>query len=179
MGQGIGGGVADGDGLVSKVDLPVALVVKDVHIIKEHITVQVPKFVDKVVEVAKFIPKEITVIDVKVKVEEKVVNTYKLKTVEEEVKVQKPVFENVTIIKPVLVEKEILEPVIRRVDTPIDVPRVVERLVVKEVVEKVTKYKLVEEIVKVPKIKYIPTEVERIVWKDVERERCSHCRREV
>ena len=58
-------------------------------------------------------------------------------------------------------------------------PRVVEKVVIKEVPIEVKIYKLVEELIKVPKIQYIPTEVERIVWKDVYRERCEKCGKEV
>ena len=53
------------------------------------------------------------------------------------------------------------------------------KLVVREVPIEVKTYKLVEEIIRVPRIQYIPTEVERVVWKDVSRERCEHCGKEI
>ena len=61
----------------------------------------------------------------------------------------------------------------------IEVPRVVEKVVIKEIPVEVKVVKLVEEIIKVPKILYMPTEVERIVWKAVYRERCEKCGKEV
>lgn len=39
----------------------------------------------------------------------------------------------------------------------------------------VREYKLVEEEIRVPHVKYVPTEVERVVWKDVDKERCKSC----
>ena len=54
-----------------------------------------------------------------------------------------------------------------------------EKLVIKEVPYEVKVPKFVEEIVKVQKIVYVPTEVERIVWKDVYREKCEKCGKEV
>jgi len=43
----------------------------------------------------------------------------------------------------------------------------------------VREYKLVEEEIRVPHIKYIPTEIERVVFKDVEKKRCKECGKEV
>ena len=43
----------------------------------------------------------------------------------------------------------------------------------------IKEYKLVEEEIRVPHVKYIPTEVERIVWKDVDRKKCKECGKEV
>jgi len=60
-----------------------------------------------------------------------------------------------------------------------EVLKVVEKIKIDEKVVEVIVYKLVEEIIKVPKIQYIPTEVERVVWKDVVREKCSHCGKEI
>jgi len=166
MGMGAGGGSGD-SGVEERVEKMSALVVQDVIVRKREVIVQVPKFVEtiveKVIEVPKLILKEITVTDAKI--ETRVVYVDRVEYRDKVVEVPR-----------VTIKDEV---VVRKVDKPVEVERVVEKLVVREVPIEVKTYKLVEEIIRVPRIQYIPTEVERVVWKDVSRERCEHCGKEL
>ena len=178
MAQAVSGGSAQKDPLKGLREEKIkAIVVTDVKIIEREQEVIVPKFVERQVTVPKYVNKEILVHDVQVV--PTVVHTETVKVVEKEYEVEKPVFKDVVIEVPKYKTKEIIEPVVIRKEIEVEVPRVIEKIKVVEKPYEVKTYKLVEEIIKVPKIKYIPTEVERIVWKDVPRERCKHCNREI
>lgn len=178
MGQGVSPGQGRTGGLRATKDAKIrALVVEDIKILEKEFEVMVPKFVEKIIEVPEYRKKEIVVHDVKVLPVEVTAETVKL--VERKVPIDKPVYIDVTVEVPVFKKKEIIEPIIIQHETTIEVPRVIEKVRIEERVVPITKYKLVEEMVKVPKIVYVPTTVERIVWKDVPRERCKHCSKEI
>jgi hypothetical protein len=127
------------------------------YVTKEEPTV---KYIPKEEETIRYIPKE-----------EKTV-----RYIVEDQKVERPVPVDKLYEKPVLKEVEYnlvtfkdLEAIQKALEL---MPKLIENL--NSVIGKlyqVKDYKLVEEEIKVPKITYIPTEVERIVWKDVPRER--------
>lgn len=176
MPQGISGG-GGGGGLITKSEKMAALVVNDVQVIRREVEVQVPKYVEKIVEVPKYVDKEVTVTHVKVV--EDTVRTQNVEVEEKIIQVERPKFVDITVERPVFKDVEVTNYTIKKVDFPVEVPRITEKIVVKEIPVEIKKYVLVEEIIKVPKIQYVPTEVERVVWKDVPRERCSHCGKEI
>jgi len=149
------------------------IVLEDVEIRTKVVEIQVPRFVDKIVELPIYKNKEIVVTDVKVVEREVETQTFKLH--ENLVEIDKPYYKEVVVEVPRFVNKDIINPIFKDTEVMREVLKVVEKIKIEEKVVEVTTYKLVEEIVKVPKIQYIPTEVERVVWKDVPRERCSHC----
>jgi hypothetical protein len=178
MGQGTVGAGSDDLGLkVVKEKVGGKIVLEDIEIRTKVVEVQVPKFVQKIVELPVYTNKEIIVMDVKVVNREVETQTFKLK--ENIVEVDKPSYKEVIVEVPRFISKEIISPVIKDVVVEREVLRVVEKIKVEEKVVEVITYKLVEEIIKVPKIQYVPTEIERIVWKDVYRERCDKCGKEV
>ena len=93
-----------------------------------------------------------------------------------DVKVERPVPQDKPYERPVIVEKEYSIATIKDMDNVRKLMDLIPKLSIevdnlRAKVEKLRKYKLVEEIIKVPKIQWIPTPTERIIWKDVERER--------
>jgi len=172
MGQGVSGGGGN-NRLQLKGEKIQALVVEDVHILTKEVEVQVPKFVEKIVEVPKYVPRE--VIDTQITVKNETVTTQSVVVEEKVIEVTRPIFKDVIVDRPVYKDVEIEKYTVKRVDLPIEVPRVTEKVKIIEKEFEVLVPKMVEEIIKVPKIVYVPTEVERVVWKDVPRERCSHC----
>ena len=150
-----------------------ALVVEDVKVVTREVEVVVPKFVERIVEVPVYVNKEVEVTHVKVNTE--TVTTQNITVEERIVEVPKLVEKDVIVERPVYKPVEVKDVTIRKVEMPVEVPRITEKLKIVEQEYVVKVPKLVEEIIKVPQIKYIPTEVERIIWKDVPRERCAHC----
>lgn len=93
-----------------------------------------------------------------------------------EVEVEKPISVDKPYERPRIIEKEYTIATIKDMENVRTLMESVPKLMImiegiEKKLEGLRKYKLVEEIVKVPKIEYISTTVERIVWKDVERER--------
>jgi len=177
MAQGVSGGNS-GNTIFSATDKKIAaLVVHDVMVVKKEVEVQVPKYVEKIVEVPKYVDKEVIVTNVKVL--QDTVRTQNVEVEEKVIIVERPTYRDVEVERPVFKNVEVTNYTIKKVDFPVEVPRITEKLVVKEIPIEVKTYTLVEEIIKVPKIQYVPTEVERVVWKDVPRERCSHCGKEI
>ena len=186
MGQGVAGG-SGGEGMeiVEKGKIS-ALVVDDVKVIKKEVRVEVPKYVDK--EQIKYVNKEEKQVKyntmeettTKFNVEEK--STVKYVPKEEDTVRYIP--KDVEVEKAIIKEKVLTITTFKDVDAIKAMAALVPGLVkaVDELTEKlktVKDYKLVEQIVKADKIQFVPTEVERIVWKDVSRERCSKCSKEV
>ena len=185
-----GGGRDEGAGYKVKEEKIKALVVSDVQIIEKKIEVPVYKLVDVPKEQVKYVTKEEPQVKyitkeldtTRYKVEEK--DTVKFRVREEEtvkyipkeIQVERPVAVPVEYERPVVKEK-IIEVVNygdvvalkQFVDVVVDLQKELEGL--KESINKIKGYKLVEEVIKAPKIEWVPTQVERIVWKDVERER--------
>lgn len=102
--------------------------------------------------------------------------TIKYNTVE--VKVEKPVIVETPYEKPIITEKKYTVATVDDMavlrELLASVPRMVQELkILKEELNGLRKYKLVEKVVIVPKIQWNTVDVERIVWKDVEREKPS------
>lgn len=167
-----------------------ALVIEEVKIVEITKTVEVPviKYVEKEQTVYKDVPKEQTKYVTKeesttkyVPVEESTIK-YSPKT-EETIKY---VVKEVVVEKPVILEREYEKPVLKEVvyETILksDIELIKQALIVIPKLSEAIKaleakliscisYTLVEQEIKVPKVVFIPTEVERVVWKNVERER--------
>lgn len=175
-----------------------ALLVEDVKVLTRTVVVDVPRYKD--VEQIKFITTEEGQIKYITKEEESIKHvtkeeetvkyipreedTIKYKLVEKEYEVERPVPVDKRYERPVLVDKEYTITTFKDVEAIRELVKMVPTLMaeiqrLKVELAGVRDYKLVEEIVRVPQIKYIPTEVERVVWKDVERERCKVCGKEV
>ncbi len=199
MGGDTFGGVGE-EGLeeITKKEPLKAIVVEDVRLLKRTFIVDVPKYrtvdqiryniieenttkynriekdtteyIRKVVETKEFIRKE--------------EDTIKYKLVEKEYEVERPVPVDKRYERPVIVDKEYIIATYKDVDALKDllslIPRVMNEMeMMKAELAKMKDYKLVEEVLRVPKVKWIPTKTERIVWKDVNKERCEKCRGEV
>lgn len=178
MGQGMMGSSVEDEGVkVVQKKLGGKIVLEDVEIRTKVVEIQVPHFVDKIVELPIYQNKEIVVTDVKVVQREVETQTFKLK--ENLVEVDKPFYKEVIVEVPRFVNKDVPNPIFKDVEVVREVLKVVEKIRVEEKVVEVITYKLVEEIIKVPKIQYVPTDVERVVWKDVVRERCKNCGKEI
>ena len=167
-----------------------ALVVEEVRIIEVPRIVEIPVIKNIETEQIKYITKEEPQIRYKT-LEKETVNfiateqpTIKyipreeetIKYIPKEVQVERPVPIPVEYEKPVIKEK-IIE-VVRHGDVAamtelrdivISLTKELKELQVE--MSKIKRYKLVEQIVEVPKVQWINTPVERIVWKDVERVR--------
>jgi len=167
-----------------------ALVVEDVQIVEKKMVVNVPVLVEKKKEQIKYETK--TEQQVKYKTEEKPTTRYipreedtvKYRVVEQDTIRYMP--KEVEVERPVAVPKEYERPVVKEKIVEIVsytdlaaiksfkdmMPELLQEIKdIRKELDGIKKYKLVEELVKVPKIQYMPTPVERIVWKDVERSR--------
>jgi hypothetical protein len=194
----VGVGASEGLEEIKQKETIKALVVEDVKILKRVIVVDVPKYIP--VEQIKFTTKEETQTKLITKEEQTIKfivkeepttkfvpreeETIRYKLVEKEYEVERPVLKDKMYERPVLVDKEYVLATYRDVDALKElfslIPKAMDEIQrLKLELAKVREYKLVEEIVRVPQIKYIPTEVERVVWKDVPRERCKECGKEI
>lgn len=193
MGHGTGGGRGTDSSLKMREEkLPQALVIKDVRVIEIDKEVIVPriKYVDK--EQTKYNTTVEDQIKYNTKVKETTryeVNTQpttKYNTVEESTVKYVPKVVEVPYEKPVPVDTPYERPVIHNKDytvasiTDMENVRALMKLIpemskgideLRKKVESLVKYKLVEKVIDAPRIEWIPTVVERITWKDVERER--------
>lgn len=193
MGQGVGGGGGTIQTPTYKTKgekLTKSIVIDEIKIVEETRIYPVPKvefvpekqikyetteekqtkYVTHEEPTIKYTPKEESTIKY-VPQEEKTI-----KYVPEEVKCEKPVCSDVPYERPVITNKEYtlvtfkdLEAIRQAMEL---MPQVIKNM--NELVDKLTtikNYKLVEQEIKVPKITWVPREEERIVWKDVERER--------
>jgi len=173
-----------------------ALVVEDVRILKRKFIVDVPKYqnVDQIKFITteekqtkfitdeqsttKYVPQEKTTVKYVPKEE----STVKYTLVEKEYEVERPVPVDKRYERPVIVDKEYTIAIYKDVDALKELLELIPK-VLKEIEEmkveigKIKDYKLVEEELRVPKVKWIPTEAERIVWTDVPRERCESCKK--
>ena len=193
MGAGGGGGTASTPNYKSvEKKLPAALVVKDIEIIEEKRVIEIPVikeiekeqivYRNKEEEQTKFNTKEETTIKYVPKEEEtvryKTVEHETVKYVTKEVECERPKPVDKLYERPVIREKEYelvtfkdLEAITKAMDLIPKLVTMVEALQNK--LESLYDYKLVEKEIKVPQITYVPTPVERIVWKDVSRERVT------
>ena len=192
MGHGMsGGGKTDTPAYKVKGEkLTKAIVIEEVKIIEVPKVYEVPKIEFVKQEQIKYTTKEET----QVKYLTEVQNTTRynvseqttvkfnikeeatIKYVPKEVEVEKPVLTDVPYERPVITTKEYNIASIKDMDNiralmkfiP-EMSKAIDEL--RKKVESLVKYKLVEKVLDAPKIKWVPTTVERIIWKDVERER--------
>ena len=197
----MGGGVKVGAGEdlgFSETQEIKALVVTDVKVIKRTMNVDVPKYIPKEQTKYNTIVEDTTKFN---KVEE---NTTKFNKVEEDTtkyikkeedtikyklklkdyEVERPVPDDKKYERPVVIPKEYKIATYGDVEALQKlfelVPKMMSKLQDLELkLAGIIDYKLVEEDLKVPRIKWIPREEQRIVWKDVIRERCKDCGKEV
>ncbi len=197
MGGGVSGGGSGKSGLeVLKTENIKALVVDSVKVRTREYVVEVPKY--KSVEQIKYNTKEETTTKFNVSEEKTIkyrpinVDTIKYNPVLQDttkyipvaVEIEKPVVVEKVYEKPVVIKKAYTIATIRDMQNVLDLVAIIPKLsqTIAELTIKLNglkEYKLVEEIVKAPKIIYVPREEERIVWKDVPRERCKECSKEV
>lgn len=169
-----------------------ALVVEEVRVVEVEKRIEVPnvvykdveqvryktreeeqtKLITKEAETIKFVPKEVETVHYNAREEETV------KYIPKEVKVEKPILVDTPYERPVINNKEYTLVTYKELPAIRELLESIPKLLglVSELSAKlaeVKNFKLVEEVKKVPKIEYIPTPVERIVWVDVERERPS------
>jgi hypothetical protein len=195
MGCNVSGGGGD-EPLKLKDEKINSLVVEDVKVVKKEYEVEVPKYVEKpqvkyvekVENQVKYntVEKETVKYDVKseptVKYDVKTEET--IQYVPKEVKVEKPVPTDVVYERPVIRDKEYVIATYKDIEAIRELMKVVPELM-KQLGELKTKImntkdvKLVEETIKVPKLSWVTREEERIVWKDVPRERCKRCSGEI
>ena len=192
MGQAVSGGASRKIGYTESEKLEKGIVITDVIIKKREVIVDIPKVVIKEVEYERPVIKDKEYERPVIK--EVLKDTIKYVPVEQET--IKYVAKIVECEKPVIVPKEYEKPIIREqiyekpiiehkkieVTTVADVA-LVQQLAIevhnitKELVDLKVKlagiknYKLIEEVIKVPKVEFVTVQVERIEWVDVKRER--------
>lgn len=188
-----GGGKAAGPSYkIQEKKLTKALVVEDVQIIEKTIEVPIYRLVDIPKEQVKYVTKEEEQVRYTTKEKETVKykaceeNTVKYVVREEQTTKYIPVEVGVKVERPIVVLKEYEQPVIKEKIYEVvsygdakaikELKDMVPGLIadvksLKKELDGLKKYKLVEELVKVPIIEWVSTPVERIVWKDVTRER--------
>lgn len=118
----------------------------------------------------KYIPKEESTTKYVIKEEPTV------KYVAKEVEVERPVLMDKPYERPVVKEKEYTIATIADMENVRKLMEALPKLVlelaeVKKKLDGIRDYKLVEKTVEVPRLQWVTTPVERIIWKDVERER--------
>lgn len=198
MGQTVTGGGEGGELGVREVSqkLEKGIFVEDVRILTKVMEIEVPKYIPK--EQIKYVNKEEEQVKYNTREEETVKynvivsNTTKFNTVEERTTKYIPVEEETVKYKvkeePTVKYKLVLEEqtILQLKDLEEIkgflkvVPDIRAALVeIEQKLKELKAYKVVEELVKTQKIQFIPTEVERIVWKDVSRERCTDCGKEI
>lgn len=133
----------------------------------EYIARQEPtvKYNVSEVETIKYVPKESETVKYNVRQEETI------KYVPHEVRCEKPVLIDTPYERPVVVNKEYVLVTFKDMEAIRELMSVAPALL--EQLNAIRKYTLVEEIVRVPKVQYEPTKVERVVWED--KHRCKKC----
>ena len=189
MATNIGGGGMGSQPLISGKDEVIrALVITDVKVIEKIKEVIIPqikymeteqvKYVTKDEPQFKYITKELDTVKYKVKEEDTTRFVVKeeetIKYVPREVSVEKPVIVDKPYERPVIKEKEYVIATVKDIENLRELMDLVPKLItqvqnLKIDLNALRNYKLIEEVVKVPKVEWINTPVERIVWKDVER----------
>lgn len=193
MAQSVSGGRGSGENQYKARDekLGKALIIEDVRIVERQKIVDIPvmKYIEKEVVYEKPVVKEVET--TKYNVVEK--ETTKYKPVEKEtifytpkmVEVEKPVvvlktyerpvYENVSYEKPVINEKVYDIATVKDIDSVKQLISLVEKLnlelpKLKENLDSLKEYKLVEEVITVPKIQWTTVRAERIEWVPVKKE---------
>ena len=193
MGHGTGGGGRTESGLkIIEEKLPQALIIKDVKIVETTKEVIVPKIKYVYEEQTKYNTKEEDQIKFNTKIKETVKYDVKEETTVKYNKVEEPTVKyipkavEVPYEKPVPVDTPYERPVIHNKDytvatvTDMENVRALMKLIpemskaidtLRKKVESLVDYKLVEKVIEAPRIEWIPTPGESIVWKNVEREK--------
>ena len=191
MAHGVSGGGSN-NSFQLKEEKITALVVNDVKVRTKTYEVRVPKYIDhEQIKYNTTVENQVryrTVEKDTLRYVEKKAETTKFNVVEQDTirfipvdrKVERPVPIDKPYERPVIVDKEY------QIATYGDVAALRELIEIlpavkrelkdlKEELDKLKKYKLVEEVVKVPRLEYYTVKQERIIWKDVPRERCKKC----
>lgn len=175
---------------IEEVKMSKKIVLEDIELIKRKVTIDVPVLVPVPMEQIKYETK----VEKQVKYDTQVKDTIKYNVTEQdttrynvtdqdtirykviEVKVEKPIMVDKPYEKPVIKEVEYVVATIKDLSVVRDlmelIPKMTEEIKeLKKQLDGLTNYTLVEKEIDVPKINYVPTEVERIIWKDVVRTR--------
>ena len=193
MGHGTGGGGRTDSSVKLKDEkLVSALVVKDVRVIETIKEITIPRIKNVYEEQTKYNTKEEDQIKYNTKVENttkynrKVEDTTKYNKVEEttikyvpkkvDVPYDNPVPKDVPYERPVIHNKDYTIATVTDMENVRALMKIIPEMSkaiddLRKKVESLTNYKLVEKIIDAPRIEWIPTPVERIIWKDVDRER--------
>lgn len=184
-----GGGKAEASYKIKEKPMK-ALVVEDVQVIEKIVEVPIYKLVEvpqeqvkyktKVEEQVKY--KTIDKPTIKYNAKEEEVIKYNVKEEEtikytvKELEVEKPIAVPKEYEKPIIIEKTVELMKYQDMEAVQQLAGMVPQLItqIKEIkaeLDKLSSYKLIEKEIEVPKIIWLPTNVERIVWKDVERKR--------
>lgn len=183
-----GGGAQGTKPLVRTEELINSIVLKDVKVIEQRYTVNIPdvhlveteyeKPVLKEVETIKYVPKEVE----STKFITKEVET--VKYVPRDVDCERPIIREVEYEKPLIITKTYEKPLLQEKvyevlgsGTLSDIKATVEAVkelseamaTLKKHLDSLREYKLIEEVVKIPKPEFYPVKVERVVWEDVKR----------
>lgn len=161
-------------------------IVEGAKLIKRELIVEVPKYITS--EQIKYITKEQEQIKyntlerdtIRYNLEERRTIKYvpqeetTTKFIPKEVECEKPIVKIKTVS---IVDYKDVDAIRSLIE---EIPKLKEEMVqLKQTLDNLKDYKLVEEIIRVPKNEYVPTPVERIVWKDINRERCKECGKEI
>ena len=190
MSMSSGGGSTTPKLNVTTEKLKKVLTIEDVEIIEKKVTIEYPVLVEvpkeqirwdtKIEEQVKYH----TIIEDTKKYEVKEEGTIRYKVKDEETIRYLPI--DSPIEKPIIVEKEYEKPVIVEKKYTVasvedmenvqvllkTIPQILKDLAhVKEKLDGIVSYKMVEKIIPAPRIEWIPTPTERIIWVDVKRER--------
>lgn len=194
------GGTIDVNVKYKNEKLEKSIVIEDIKIVERIVEIPVPILKNIETEQIKYITKEeaqtkyITKEEPSLKyvpyesptMKYKVIEEATIKYVPREVECEKPVPVDKKYERPVIVDKEYEVFTVKDLEATQKVITVVPQLIqmivdlektvtnLNEKIKSLCEYKLVEQEVKVPQITYVPTPVERIVWKDVVRERVKN-----
>jgi len=165
-----------------------SLVIEEVKIIEVPRRIEVPVYVEKKVEQIRWVTKDEPQIKYITKevdttrytVKEETTTKFKVKEEEtirfipKEVQVERPIAVPVEYERPVIKEKIIEVVSVSDVEAirslVVLVPQLLKDIeIMRKKLDECIRFKLVEKVIEVPKLEWISTPVERIIWKDVER----------
>jgi hypothetical protein len=189
MGQSTTGGVAQ-DTRDSRSETQVLggngkLVVEQVEIVRRREVIKVPEivieqrptieYVPQVQQTVRYdvVPQETIRYDVREQetIKYNTVEQETVKYVPREVECEKPVLVNKSYERPVFVEKEYVIVTYQDIEALKELIDLAPKLLAQ--LKELKDYKLVEEVIKVPQVQYVPTQVERVVWIDRKRDKVT------
>lgn len=194
MGQTVSGGTGKKLGVSETEKLTNGIVLTDVVVKKREIIVDIPRIVyseqvyEKPVIEEKIYERPIIRETPQDTVRYNVVEQETIKYIPKEVPCEKPVITTKEYEKPIIREQVYEKPIIeqKRIEVVtvdnLELVKAVAILLkeinallpqVQEKLNGIKEYKLIEKVISVPKVEYVTTQVERIEWIDVKRERPS------